>query len=86
MLENRHTSLREITSELGNGYATAAHSRVKFAYETCRSSVGLNFGQKQYQKTTAENMISEANNNPISIKCIITGDKTWVYEFDIKTS
>ena len=89
VLENRHTSLREISSELGISYGTAQHIVVDVL--GMRRVVArlvpkdLNFVQKHHRKTVAEEMISEAQSDPTFMKRIITGDETWVYEFDMET-
>lgn len=46
----------------------------------------LNFLQKEHRKQVAEDMLERANSDPIFMKRIITGDETWVYEFDMQTS
>ena len=46
----------------------------------------LNFLQKDHRKKVAEDMISQAQNDPTFMKRIITGDETWVYEYDVETS
>ena len=88
VLENRHTSLREISSELGISYGTAQHIVVdvlgmrRVAARLVPKD--LNFLQKHHRKTVAEEMISEAQSDPTFMKRIITGDETWVYEFDME--
>lgn len=46
----------------------------------------LNFLQKEHRKVIAEDMISQASNDSTFMKCIITGDETWVYEYNMQTS
>lgn len=46
----------------------------------------LDLLQKEYRKNVSEEMIFEHGNDPTFIKRIITGDETWVYEYDIETS
>lgn len=44
------------------------------------------FVQKQRRVEVAAEMISNANSDPTFMKRLITGDETWVYEFDMLTS
>ncbi|KMQ87532.1 mariner mos1 transposase [Lasius niger] len=46
----------------------------------------LNFLQKEHRKQVAEDMIFRASTDPTFMKRIITGDETWVYEYDMQTS
>ncbi|XP_037932807.1 protein GVQW3-like [Teleopsis dalmanni] len=46
----------------------------------------LEFLQKEYQKNVCEEMIFEHGNDSTFMKRIITGDETWVYEYDVETS
>ncbi|XP_032682930.1 protein GVQW3-like [Odontomachus brunneus] len=70
VLENRHTSLREMSSELGIAYGTAQHIVVdvlgmrRVAARLVPKD--LNFVQKHHRKTVAEEMISEAQSTGIS--------------------
>ncbi|KAJ8939665.1 hypothetical protein NQ318_006187 [Aromia moschata] len=46
----------------------------------------LNVLQNEHRKQVALDMVSRADNEPNFIKHIITGDETWVYEYDMQTS
>ncbi|CAB3250049.1 unnamed protein product [Arctia plantaginis] len=46
----------------------------------------LNFLQKRNRMRVAEDMLERVNNDPTFMKRIVTGDETWVYEFDMQTS
>ena len=46
----------------------------------------LNFLQKLNRVKVAEYMLERVNSDPEFIKRIVTGDETWVYEFDLQTS
>ena len=46
----------------------------------------LNFLQKLNRVKVAEDMLERVNSDPEFIKRIVTGDETWVYEFDLQTS
>lgn len=90
VLENRHVSLREIASEVDISYGSAEHIVLdilgmrRVAAKLVPKD--LNFIQKHHRKTVAEELISEAENDPTFMKRIITGDETWVYEYDVETS
>ncbi|XP_053947783.1 protein GVQW3-like [Anastrepha ludens] len=90
VLENRHTSLREIYSELGISYGTAQPivvdvlGMLPVTARLVRKE--LNFVQKHHRKTVAEDMISEAQSNPTFVKWIITVDEAGVYEFVMETN
>ncbi|XP_018046239.1 PREDICTED: uncharacterized protein LOC108685782 [Atta colombica] len=45
----------------------------------------LNFMQKRDHIVIAKDMISKAESDPTFIKRIITGDETWVYEYDTQS-
>ena len=45
----------------------------------------LNFQQKQHRKEISEQMINEVSNDSTFLQCIITGDESWVYSYDIET-
>ena len=80
VLENRHTSLRKVAREFNFVYR-AAKNIVVDILGTRRVAArlipkDLNFVQKHYSKTVAEDLISQAKKDPTFIKWIITRDKT----------
>ena len=42
----------------------------------------LNFIQKRDRVDVAKDMLSRVDSDPLFIKRIITGDETWIYEYD----
>lgn len=88
--ENRAIGIREIAAELGISYGSAEHILVdvlgmkRVAARLVPKE--LNFLQKQCRMSVAKEMISNADNDPTFMKRIITGDETWVYEFDMPTT
>ncbi|KAJ0172692.1 hypothetical protein K1T71_011831 [Dendrolimus kikuchii] len=46
----------------------------------------LNLLQKLNRIRVAEDMLERVNSDRTFMKCIITGDETWVYEYDMQTS
>ena len=90
VIENRHFSLREIAAEL-----TVSHESIRIILRDCLGMEcvaarlvpkDLNFLQKLNRVKVAEDMLERVNSDPTFIKRIITGDETWVYEFDMQTS
>lgn len=90
VLENRHYSLREIALEMNMSHETARHILVdvlgmrKVAARLVPKD--LNFLQKVNRLKVAEDMLERVNSDPTFIKRIITGDETWVFEYDMQTS
>ena len=46
----------------------------------------LNFLQIERRVEVAEEMLANVADDPTFIRCIITGDKMWVYEYDVETA
>ena len=46
----------------------------------------LNFLQKERRVEVAKEMLDNLAGDPTFIKRIITGDETWVYEYDVDTA
>lgn len=90
VLENRHYSLREIAQEMNMSHETARHILVdvlgmrKVAARLVPKD--LNFLQKVNRSKVAEDMLERVNSDPTFIERIITGDETWVFEYDMQTS
>ena len=87
---NRRLSLREIATEI-----SVSHESIRTILNDClgmkRVAVrlvpkDLNFLQKLNRVKVAEDMLERVNSDPTFIKRIVTGDETWVYEFDMQTS
>ena len=45
----------------------------------------LNFEQKQRRMKVAQESLNEVNDDAELLKCIITGDETWFYGYDVET-
>ncbi|XP_014216691.1 putative uncharacterized protein FLJ37770 [Copidosoma floridanum] len=45
----------------------------------------LNFEQKQHRIDIAQKLLNNVNDDPDFLKKVITGDKSWVYGYDIET-
>ncbi|XP_012231261.1 protein GVQW3-like [Linepithema humile] len=90
VMENRHSNLREMAQDLDMSHESV-HIILVDVLGMRRVAARLvpkelNFLQKEHRKQVAEDMLQRANSDPTFIKRIITGDETWVYEFDMQTS
>lgn len=90
VLENRHYSLRELSQELSISHKSVRHILVDVL---CMRRVAarpvpkeLNFFQTEHRKRVAADMLERVNSDPTFMERIITGDETWVYEYDMQTS
>lgn len=90
LLQNRRMSVRELAHELDISFKSV-HNILRDVLHMKWVSARLvpkelNFFQKEHRKRVAEDMISQVSNDPTFIRRIITGDETWVYEYDMETS
>jgi len=87
---NRLSSLRDISCELQISHESFRSILVDIFGMRCVSACivlkELNFLQKQYREQVSLDILDHANFDPTFMKRIITGDETWVYEFDMQTS
>lgn len=90
VLENRHTSVRELARDLNMSRETARLILVENLGMRRVAArlvpIQLNFLQKQYRMQISMDMLDRANSDPNFMGSIITGDETWVYEYDMQTS
>ena len=90
VLENHHLSLREVARDLSVSHESIRnilHHQLGMRRVAARLVPReLNFFQKIHRKKVAEDMLEQVNSDPTFIQRIITGDETWVYEFDMQTS
>lgn len=90
MLENRRTSLREIAHDLKISHESARTILIdilgmrKVAARLVPKD--LNFLQKRHREQVASDMLDRCNSDSTFMERIITGDETWVYEYDMQTS
>lgn len=90
VLENHHASVREIARELNIGREAArliltdnlGMRRVAARFVPKE----LNFLQKDHRVQVSLDMLDRVNSDPTFMERIITGDETWVYEYDMLTS
>lgn len=88
--ENCHVSLREMAHGLGMSHEsvrTIVHEKLGMQRVAARLvPKDLNFFQKKYREQVAADMLDRANLDPTFLEKIITGDETWVYEYDTLTN
>ncbi|XP_037959304.1 uncharacterized protein LOC119688710 [Teleopsis dalmanni] len=90
VLEDRRMTEREIARDLNISNESVHHILHDILSMRCVAarlvSKHLNFLQKEYRKNVCEDMIFEHGNDSKFMKRIITGNETWVYEYDIEIS
>jgi len=90
VLENRHTSIRELAQDLNISRESVRLILVDIL--GMRKVAGrlvpkeLNFMQKKHREEASLDMMERANGDPTFMERIITGDETWVYEYDMPTN
>lgn len=90
VLRNRRMSVRELAMEVEIS-KTQCHLILTDILEMKRVASRLvpktlNILQREHRKLVATEMINNADNDPTFMKRIITGDETWVYEYDMETA
>ncbi|KAJ8938490.1 hypothetical protein NQ318_020806 [Aromia moschata] len=90
MLENRCFGIREIVEALNISYGSTQHILVDVLgmkrVATRLVPRDLNFLQKERRVKVAKEMLANVSDDHIFITRMITGDETWVYEYDIETA
>ncbi|XP_037947666.1 histone-lysine N-methyltransferase SETMAR-like [Teleopsis dalmanni] len=90
VLQNCRVSEKEIAADLGisTGSARTILTDVLGMRRVSTRFVPklLTFMQKEQRKAIAEDMIFQSSEDTTFIQRIITGDKMWVYEYDIDTN
>lgn len=90
VLENHSIGIREISALLDISFGSAEHILVdilgmkRVAARLVPKE--LNFLQKQRRIDVSKEMIFNAESDPTFMERIITGDETWVYEYDMPTT
>lgn len=89
VMENRHLTVRELADDVGIsiGSVDAILSDVLGLKRLSAKLIpkSLDFLQKQHRIDVAKEMLEQVENDPTFIQRIITGDETWVYQFDMLT-
>lgn len=89
LINNRKLTIRELAEDLNIAYGSIQDIVVNdFGLRRVAAKLvpkELNFMQKRDRVDIAKDMISKAESDPTFIKRIITGDETWVYEYDTQS-
>lgn len=89
LVNNRKLTIREIAEDLNSAYGSVQDILVNdLGFRRVAARLvpkDLNFMQKRDRVDVAKEMICEAKSDPTFIKRIITGDETWVYEYDTQS-
>ena len=89
LANNRKLTIRELAEDLNIAYGSVQDIVVndlglrRVAAKLVPKE--LNFMQKRDRVDIAKDMISKTESDPTFIKRIITGDETWVYEYDTQS-
>ncbi|CAK9806984.1 hypothetical protein ANTPLA_LOCUS5107 [Anthophora plagiata] len=87
--ENRKLTIRELAEDLNIAYGSVQDVLVRdLGLRRGAAKLvpkDLNFMQKKDRVEIAKDMISKAESDLTFIKRIITGDETWIYEYDTQS-
>ncbi|XP_031639223.1 histone-lysine N-methyltransferase SETMAR-like [Contarinia nasturtii] len=90
VLSNRRVGIGDIAEELNISYGSVQHILVDLLNMTRVAArlvpEELTFEQKERRVAVAKEMLGNVSEDPNFIKRIITGDETWIYEYDVETS
>ncbi|XP_033228856.1 uncharacterized protein LOC117180466 [Belonocnema kinseyi] len=86
---NRKLTIRELADDLNIAYGSVQDLIVNdLGLRRVAAKLvpkDLNFMQKKDRVDIAQDMLSKVKTDPAFIKRIITGDETWVYEYDTQS-
>ena len=89
VMNDRRIAIREVADDVGIsiGSCHEIFSNVLGMKRVTAKFVPklFNFEQKQRRIEVAQESLNEVNDDAELLKCIITGDETWVYGYDFKT-
>jgi len=89
LTENRKLTIRELADNLNIAYGSVQDIIVNdLGLRRVAAKLvpkDLNFMQKRDRVDIAKDMISKVESDPTFIKRIITGDETWIYEYDTQS-
>ena len=89
VLETRHVGIKEEAEALNITYESTQYIVVHILgmkrVATRLVPRDVNFLQKECRVEVAKKMLANVADDSIFIKRIITGDETWVYEYDVET-
>ena len=89
VMENRRITIREVAEDVGISVGSfhAIFSDILGLKRVAAKFVPklLNFDQKTRRMTIAQEILNDVNDDPDSLKKVITGDESWVYGYDVET-
>ncbi|XP_018405256.1 PREDICTED: putative uncharacterized protein FLJ37770 [Cyphomyrmex costatus] len=89
LIENRKLTIREIAETTNISFGSVQsilREDLGLSRVTARLvPKELNFVQKLHRAEISKEMVSMVDSDPTVIQRIITGDETWVYEYDTQT-
>ncbi|XP_029174521.1 uncharacterized protein LOC114943111 [Nylanderia fulva] len=87
VLKNRRITIREIADDLNISFGSCQSILTDVLGMTRVSAKfvpKLNFDQKQRRMNIGQDMLNDVNDDPDLLKRVITGDETWVYDYDVE--
>ncbi|XP_039966063.1 protein GVQW3-like [Bactrocera tryoni] len=88
--DNIRVSLKEIAHKLEilrESVRTIMHYKLSMQRVAAKLvPIDLKFIQKGYREQVAADILDRANSNTIFMERIITGDETWIFEYDTLTN
>ncbi|XP_037909777.1 protein GVQW3-like [Hermetia illucens] len=89
VLENRRITIREVAKDVGIsvGSRHIIFSDISGMRRVAAKFVSklLNFDQKNRHMGFAQELLNDVNDGPDMLKRVISGDKSWVYGYDVET-
>ena len=90
VMENRRITIREVAEDVGIsiGSCHAIFLDISGLQRVAAKFIPklLNFDKKKTRHITiAQEMLNDVNDDPDLLKRVITGDKSWVYGYDVET-
>ena len=90
LLENHRAGIRAVLEALNISYVSTQHIVVHvLGMKRVADRLvpkDLNFLQKERRVEVAKEILANVSDEPAFIKRIITGDETWIYEYDVETA
>lgn len=84
VLDNRRFTVRDVAEDIGKSFSlfNAIFSNF-FLLEKFILNL-LNFDQKKLRMRVAQELLNDINEDPDLLKRVITGNQTWVYDYDVE--
>ena len=86
VMNDRRITIREVVDDVGISIGSCHEIFSNVLGMKRVAAKLLNFEQKQQRMEVAQKSLNEVNNDAELLKCIIVGDKTWIYGYDVETN